>query len=154
MLPHHSKVLFQLADGLAYIHSMNLIHGEIKPENVLISVDPSNEQKVTMKWTDFGLCRLPNERRTLSFVVREAFNWLAPELLKQLDGKSNYETYEQALQNCQKGTVKSDVFAEGLVFGYYCRNGFHPYGTRYHEIQTNLRKKQWIGWASMLFLNN
>jgi serine/threonine protein kinase len=45
--------------------------------------------------------------------------WHPPELLEIL--RANIITKKT------KGTVKSDVFSQGLVFGYYILQGRHPY---------------------------
>jgi serine/threonine-protein kinase/endoribonuclease IRE1 len=37
----------------------------------------------------------------------------------------------------QRGTVKTDVFPEGLVFGYFLLKGLHLFGTPM-QIQTNI----------------
>ena len=120
-MPQKMDVLYQLAVGLEYIHEMKLIHRDIKPANVLIWVNPANEQ-VLMKWADFGLSKSVNERGTCSMSgVQGTFNWLAPELLKfQNDGESTS-------QQEQRGTIKTDVFAEGLVFGFFLLDGLHPF---------------------------
>jgi serine/threonine protein kinase len=124
-MPPTFDVLNQLALGLEYIHKMKIIHRDIKPENVLIWVNPENG-KVLMKWADFGLSKLVNERGTCSMSgVRGTLDWLAPELLKLLDdGETRNE-----LEAKQRGTVKTDVFEEGLVFGYYLTGGLHPFGS-------------------------
>ncbi|KZS11449.1 Uncharacterized protein APZ42_024256 [Daphnia magna] len=52
---HHIDALFQLASGLEHIHSQNLVHGDIKPENVLISVRSGGKDKISQMgklWTD------------------------------------------------------------------------------------------------------
>ena len=59
------EILLQLAKGLEYIHNKKLIHRDIKPQNVLICIDPGNQQ-VVMKWGDFGLSKQVNERGTFT----------------------------------------------------------------------------------------
>ncbi len=129
-LPNYSTVFLQLAEGLEYIHSEKLIHRDIKPGNVLIYVD-STDGKITMKWADFGLSKLVNERGsyTMNSGVKGTNKWLAPELLQKLMGN------EEILG---RGTVKSDVFALGLVFAYLLLNGHHLYGSKEIEIINNI----------------
>ena len=47
------QVLHQMASGLAHLHAEGIVHGDIKPENILISLnDP-----VQMKLADFGISK-------------------------------------------------------------------------------------------------
>jgi serine/threonine protein kinase len=147
-LPHHFTVFLQLAEGLEYIHSKNLIHRDIKPGNVLIYVD-STDGKITMKWADFGLSKLVNEKGSYTMSgVKGTYTYLAPELLLKL------------MENEKKlgrGTVKSDVFALGLVFAYLLLNGKHLYGSNEIEIspniiahkQVNINSKFRIGYSKL-----
>lgn len=61
-LPSDEQVLLQMAEGLNYIHSMNLVHRDIKPENILISMS----EPVLIKLADFSLCKPVNQRGTFS----------------------------------------------------------------------------------------
>jgi serine/threonine-protein kinase/endoribonuclease IRE1 len=136
-MPTETEVLLQLAKGLEYIHQMGLVHRDIKPQNVLISLD-SATQEVVMKWADFGYSKQVNERGTFSMSgVTGTYDYFAPEILKLLDEDSSTENEAQ-----RRGTVQSDVFAEGLVFGYFLLGGVHPFGTTSHQIQTNLRTNE------------
>jgi serine/threonine protein kinase len=145
-LPHYITVFSQLASGLEYIHSNNLIHRDIKPENVLISVD-STSQVVTMKWADFGLSRSVNERGTFTMNsgIKGTRNWYAPEIMKLI---SQFQQFEKAL-----GTVKSDVFAQGLVFAFLLLDGHHLYGTNELEVCINIAANNPVNISSKLIKN-
>jgi serine/threonine protein kinase len=129
-LPHYFTVFLQLAEGLEYIHSENLIHRDIKPGNVLIYVDP-NTRQITMKLADFGLSKSVNERGsyTMKSGVKGTNTYLAPELLLKL---------MKIDETLGRGTVKSDVFALSLVFAYLLLKGHHLYGSNEIEIYNNI----------------
>ncbi|KAI9554670.1 hypothetical protein GHT06_019943 [Daphnia sinensis] len=127
-MPHDLQIFHQLALGLEYIHSKNLIHRDIKPHNILISVRGAGQDaEITIKWADFGLSREVKKDGNFStnggIVGTEG--WEAPEILrpryrvKNDDGDENQKF---------RGTVKSDIFALGLVFGYLFLKGGHLYG--------------------------
>ncbi len=130
-MPSQKEVLLQLAEGLKYIHTNGLIHRDLKPENVLIWVDSTGE-RVLMKWADFGLSKPVNERgsHSISGVSRGTDNWYAPEILKIMAEQEEHENKSPR----QRGTIKSDVFTEGLIFAYYLLGGVHPFGSRYERV--------------------
>jgi serine/threonine-protein kinase/endoribonuclease IRE1 len=133
-MPPETEVLLQLAEGLEHIHRRGLVHRDIKPQNVLIRLN-STTRRVVMKWADFGFSKRVNENGTFTMTgVMGTHDYFAPEILKLLDEASSSENEIK-----KRGTVKSDVFAEGLVFGYFISGGVHPFGTTSHQIQTNLR---------------
>jgi len=45
-------LFYQIAKPVAYLHSQNIYHGDIKPENILISGEGNN---LSCKLIDFGL---------------------------------------------------------------------------------------------------
>jgi serine/threonine protein kinase len=127
---------------------MGLVHRDIKPENVLIRLNSTTKQ-VVMKWADFGFSKQVNERGTFTMSgVRGTLDYFAPEILKLLDEESSRENEAK-----KRGTVQSDVFAEGLVFGYFISGGVHPFGTTSHQIQTNLRTNKPANLLSKLSQN-
>ncbi len=147
-MPPTIDVLVQLAMGLKYVHSKCLVHRDIKPENVLIWVSPENGE-VLMKWADFGLSKPVNHRGSYSMSrVRGTTGWLAPEILKLLESGDTPEANETQI----RGTVKTDVFAEGLVFGYFLLGGGHVFGSRL-SIQSNIVKNQPVNLTSKYFLS-
>jgi serine/threonine-protein kinase/endoribonuclease IRE1 len=134
-MPPPAQVLYQLATGLDYIHKMKLVHRDLKPENVLIWVD-SKAEKVLMKWSGFGLCEPVDESGSYDVTeIKGTLNYLAPEILKLKILKDNGQ---RNVPELQKATLKSDVFGEGLVFGYFLSHGKHPFGSEHSEIQSNI----------------
>ena len=147
--PQPEEALYQLATGLEYIHKMKFIHRDIKHENVLIWVNPENGE-VLMKWADFGLSKPVNERGTCSMSgVRGTFDWLAPEILKLLDDAAANEDEEKR----KRETIQTDVFAEGLVFGYYLTDGLHPFGSPV-QIAPNILMKKPVNLSSKNIYKN
>ena len=125
-MPSTIDVLLQLSMGLEYVHEQKLVHRDIKPQNVLIWVNPEKEE-VLMKWADFGLSKPVNDGGTFSVSeVKGTTGWLAPEMFELLESGDTQEANETQI----RGTVKTDVFAEGLVFGYFLLRGGHVFGSR------------------------
>jgi len=137
--PQTEEALYQLANGLEYIHKTKVIHCNLKPKNVLLWT--GNSSSVVMKWTNFGLSKQVDEKGTCPINgIRGEFEWLAPEILEMLENEeiNQSENQETLLWECN--TFKSDVFAEGLVFGYFLLDGVHPFGS--------------IGWRIQNIINN
>jgi serine/threonine protein kinase len=85
------SVAREICDGLQYMHSNGLIHGDIKSLNVLIGKDK------TAKLCDFGLTTMQLSSTTLmSSSTGGTFAWSAPEIV--LSGAhSSFETDVYAL---------------------------------------------------------
>ncbi|KAF7370865.1 Kinase-like protein [Mycena sanguinolenta] len=69
------KLLYEIAQGLEYLHSRNVVHGDLRGANILIKED----------WTaclaDFGLSILSDTTSTASTNRGGSTYWMAPELL-------------------------------------------------------------------------
>ena len=137
-LPSEAQVLYQLANGLNYIHSKKLIHREIKPENVLISA----EEPVLVKWSDFGLSKTAsaysrNGPSMTSAGIKGTQYWMAPEVLSL----ENNQSASGSDADVASGTEASDVFSTGCVFFSYLMNGLHLFGSKNLIVANIMRGK-------------
>jgi serine/threonine protein kinase len=126
-IPSDEQFCFQLISALEYIHGKNLVHGSIKPTNILIS----SSQDPQIKLSDFGLTmsRIMDEGHTTKRVISGFLSsryWLAPELLLIAESGDQF-------------TKESDIFAAGSVFFYFLSEGCHLFGDT-HEIISNTLK--------------
>jgi serine/threonine protein kinase len=72
----------QLASGLAHVHSLNILHRDIKPNNIIYcSTNPVHAIIV-----DFG-CSVPNSKSDRH--DRGTITYLAPEVMRIKEGKSS-----------------------------------------------------------------
>ena len=74
------QVTAAVLDGLAYAHEQQVLHRDIKPDNVLLTADWQ------VKLSDFGIASLLEERQTSTTGLVGTPEYLAPELL--LTGKA------------------------------------------------------------------
>ena len=91
------KYFLQILHAMKYAHDHGVLHGSLKPENVLL--DPSGNARIT----DFGMSRvaeLDASRANQVFVGVGAVAYMSPEQFRT--------------PNIQ--TVKSDIYALGIMF--------------------------------------
>ena len=103
----------QCCDGLQAAHEKGIIHGDIKPENIMLA--PGNRVKIL----DFGVAR-----RAWSSNPTEATKSL--ETMTATGGTPAYMAPEVLLQQPDDG--RSDIFSLGLVF-YEMLGGEQPFQT-------------------------
>lgn len=113
-VPSKFQTIVQLAKGLKYIHSKNLVHRDIKPQNVLISATPP----ATVKWADFGMSKPVHPSGFFSNSdIKGTSTYIAPELLNR--------------NSSVIASTKSDIFSFGcLCFEIMTEGEHHPFGSR------------------------
>ncbi|KDO19278.1 TKL protein kinase [Saprolegnia parasitica CBS 223.65] len=84
------RVLRDVVDALVYMHSMNIIHRDLKSRNILL--DTTKGAKVS----DFGVSK-EDFQETMTMSVG-TYRWMAPEILKD----DHY-------------TVAADIFSLGMI---------------------------------------
>ncbi|EIN08306.1 kinase-like protein, partial [Punctularia strigosozonata HHB-11173 SS5] len=73
------RLALEIAEGVEYLHSRNVVHGDLRGCNVLIDADGH------AKITDFGLSIMISNSVQTKASVAGAQRWMAPELLAQED---------------------------------------------------------------------
>ena len=72
------ELLIDLNKGLKVMYKNKIIHGNIKPSNILLSSNENNVNKVCFKISDFGLSRL-NEEDIMNKSIIDKSQFIYPE---------------------------------------------------------------------------
>ncbi|KAG1782024.1 kinase-like domain-containing protein [Suillus placidus] len=112
------KLLRQFFSGLAYLHRKNVIHGDLKPTNVLL------DNSFNAVLTDFGLSRVLEASgfTTTNIKAVGTFRYMARELMNP--------TYPSA--TAPLPTLQSDVWSAGMT-GLEILSGIVPYADKIGE---------------------
>jgi len=104
-----ARLIRELASALAYLHGIGLVHGDMKPENVMLST--SNRSDSVVKLVDFGSSGDP---KSAPVAITPAYS--PPELLE------GGNPARKSMHSSQ------DMWALGIIL-YVMLTGMHPYDT-------------------------
>ncbi|MCK5354872.1 MAG: bifunctional protein-serine/threonine kinase/phosphatase, partial [Methyloprofundus sp.] len=102
-------ILAQIAKGLRAFHRMEMLHQDLKPENIII------DKQGVVKIIDFGSVKIAGITEMTPMEKHE----------ENILGTLNYTAPEYHLD--QRGTIKSDLYSLGVI-AYEMINGALPYG--------------------------
>lgn len=143
--PRVLDMLKQATCGLNHLHSLSIVHRDIKPQNLLVSF-PDARGRVMVKISDFGLCKrlgIGNNSFSKQSGVLGTDGWIAPEVLCDLAGAAKEQLDEienlvveigvlgdpaiqQQQQQTKRITKALDIFSLGCVYYFVLSGGVHP----------------------------
>ncbi|MET0339734.1 MAG: bifunctional protein-serine/threonine kinase/phosphatase [Polyangiales bacterium] len=122
-------IVEQLAKGLQAFHRQDMLHQDLRPENVLI------DRAGTVKIIDFGAVRVAGVEELETSTVQ-------PHLL----GTAQYTAPEYLLG--EPGSTASDIFSLGVI-AYQLLSGRLPYGARAAQARTRAAQRR-LSYESVL----
>lgn len=86
-----------MISGITYLHSLNIIHGDIKCANVLL------DQELIPIFCDFGMTKIRDGYSTTSTAMKGAgsVQWMSPELLENMPKTTESDVYALGLTICE-----------------------------------------------------
>jgi serine/threonine protein kinase len=117
-LERQIEMMTRICEGLAFAHSRGIVHRDVKPANLFMTVDGQ------LKVLDFGVARIASSKLTRSGLIVGTPDYMSPE---QVMGKVV--------------DARSDVFAAGAVF-YQLLGGRKPFeAKRLPQVLNNVMKE-------------
>ena len=104
------KLIYQILEGVKFIHSKGLIHRDLKPGNIFL------DNNYHAKIGDFGLAKITKSKNQLEqnqIIQKELINIGNSDLMTYAIGTKYYCSPEQ--EKITKYTNKSDIFSLGII---------------------------------------
>lgn len=114
------EIALQVAEALHYIHQNNVVHCDIKTENILVGEDASGKRrKLHIKLLDFGLARSMTASRTTS-TLSGTPHYVAPERIRGEPATPASDVYGLGilLYEMLTGRVPWDGAVENILQGH------------------------------------
>lgn len=98
------RIVRDLADAISHAHACNVLHRDIKPDNILLDCHPNeNLELATARLTDFGLARIMD------------YDSSQVSQMGLLVGTPRYMSPEQLTGNVDEHGAGTDIYALGIV---------------------------------------
>ncbi|KAJ3197366.1 hypothetical protein HK101_004242 [Irineochytrium annulatum] len=126
-VPRMVKLLYEVSQGMQYLHSRNVIHGDLKAINVLV------DEHGTAYVSDFGfasLKKITSTRQTMSQgQISGTLRWMAPERLSGRPATPAIDVYAFAM-TCYEVLTEGDIplshVPDALIYQSVVNNNSRP----------------------------
>lgn len=110
------RIFLEAAQGLQHLHSLGILHRDMKPANLLLNYPRDSATKPTILLSDFGECTEIDHENSVRSGATGTIEFMAPELFRT-DTKGTF---------IHDHVISTDIWSLGMIL-YYLYFGRLPY---------------------------